>query len=106
MMHLLDTNTCVEFLRRGRSTPLAARLLARPAGSVVLCSVVIAELLYGAERSNDPPKVCGEVATFTAGYVSLPFDDAAAAHYAPLRHALASRGLRVYPISKLSRDNG
>jgi tRNA(fMet)-specific endonuclease VapC len=71
MTHLLDTNTCIEFLRWGLGSPVAARLAAQPPGEVV------AELLYGAERSNDPARVRGQVAAFTAGYDSLPSDDAA-----------------------------
>ena len=51
MTHLLDTNSCVDHLRRGLASNITAKLGAAVAGSVVLCSVVVAELLYGAHRS-------------------------------------------------------
>jgi tRNA(fMet)-specific endonuclease VapC len=97
MTHLLNTNTCVDFLRRGQGTLLAARLAARPKGDVVLCSVVVAELLYGAERSNNPAKPRSQVEAFLIEYVSLPFDDAAAARYATVRHALTFSGRVIGP---------
>jgi tRNA(fMet)-specific endonuclease VapC len=50
MIYLLDTNACVRHLR-GQCPLLSQRLQARLPGDVCLCSVVLAELLYGAERS-------------------------------------------------------
>jgi predicted nucleic acid-binding protein len=50
--HLLDTNSGVDHLRRGQSSQITAKLAAAVPGSVVLCSVVVAELLYGAHRSS------------------------------------------------------
>ena len=44
MKYLLDTNTCVEFLRKGQNTPVAGKLAAVNPGDVVLCSVVVADL--------------------------------------------------------------
>ena len=45
MSHLLDTNTCIDHLRKGPASKVASKLAAAPSGSVVLCSVVVAELL-------------------------------------------------------------
>ncbi len=42
MTHLLDTNSCVDHLRRGQASNVTAKLAAAPSGSVVLCSVVAA----------------------------------------------------------------
>jgi predicted nucleic acid-binding protein len=50
--YLLDTNSWVDHLRRGPNSKVTARLVAVPPGSVVLCSVVLGELLYGAYRSG------------------------------------------------------
>jgi tRNA(fMet)-specific endonuclease VapC len=97
MTYLLDTNTCVEFLRRGQGTPVAARIAAQPGGEVVLCSVVVAELLYGPERSNNPAKTRSQVEGFVLGYGSLPFDNASASRYATIRHALTTTGRNIGP---------
>ena len=51
MTHLLDTNCCVNHLRLGQASSVAAKLASAVPGSVVLCSVVVAELLYGAHWS-------------------------------------------------------
>ncbi|MEO0521265.1 MAG: PIN domain-containing protein [Cyanobacteria bacterium P01_A01_bin.116] len=55
MRYLLDTNVCVVYLN-GRSSSVRDRLLAPPAEEMAVCSVVKAELLYGAFRSNHPQR--------------------------------------------------
>jgi tRNA(fMet)-specific endonuclease VapC len=54
VIYLLDTNVCVSYLRGKNSAQIEARLDAATPGDVALCSVVKAELLYGAERSQQP----------------------------------------------------
>ena len=49
---LLDSNTCIRFLN-GRSASIEQKLVATKPLNVKLCSVVKAELLYGASRSNN-----------------------------------------------------
>ena len=56
MTYLLDTNTCVSYLRQGAASPVAARLAGVKPGEVVLCSVVVSELLFSALRSRDLAK--------------------------------------------------
>jgi predicted nucleic acid-binding protein len=46
--HLLDTNAFVDHLRRGPASRVTGKLLAAPPGTVYLCTVVLAELVYGA----------------------------------------------------------
>jgi len=48
---LLDTNACVRLLNE-RSSPLARKLSLVPRENVALCSIVKAELYYGAYRST------------------------------------------------------
>jgi tRNA(fMet)-specific endonuclease VapC len=95
--HLLDTNACVEYLRKGNKSPVAAHLAAAANGSVVLCSVVVGELRFGAHRSNNPLVVMQQVEAFCAQFKSLPFDDPAAAEYARIRADLTARGLLIGP---------
>ena len=97
MTHLLDTNSCVVYLRHGRASALATRLAGAPPGSIVLCSIVVAELLYGAERSVQRAKTLAQVRAFCHPFVSLPFDDIAAEEYAIIRAHLASQGMPIGP---------
>jgi tRNA(fMet)-specific endonuclease VapC len=94
---LLDTNTCVHFLRYGGKSPVSAHLAATSPGDAVLSSVVVGELLFGALRSRDVAKSLAEVRTFVAGFQSLPFDDQAAEHYASVRADLAAKGTPIGP---------
>jgi tRNA(fMet)-specific endonuclease VapC len=95
-MYILDTNACIEFLRHRDST--VARHLAgvRPA-EVALCSVVKAELYFGALRSARPEHSLRQLDQFFAGLVSLPFDDLAAEAYGSLRAQLDQQGTPIGP---------
>src|SRR4051812_33647626 len=94
MNYLLDTNVCVAHLR-GKNALVLQRFGQHPPADLVLCSVVVGELRYGAERGADPLKEHAKVDAFMAQFVSLPFDDAAAAIYGRIRHDLESRGLVI-----------
>lgn len=110
MNYLLDTNTCVHFLRHGAASPVAARLASVAPGDVVLCSVVVGELLFGALRSRDVAKNLAAVRTFAAGLRSLPLDDRAAEEYAKVRADLATKGTPIGPndllIAAIALANG
>lgn len=96
MKYLLDTNPCVVHLR-GKNQLLLQRFAQHPVADIALCSVVVGELHYGVERSANPARERVLVDTFTAQFVSLPLDDAAARIYARTRYDLETRGL---PISE------
>jgi predicted nucleic acid-binding protein len=51
MTYLLDTNTCIGWLRQNQPR-IVARIQAQAPTEIVLCSVVVAELLFGVERSD------------------------------------------------------
>ena len=69
MTHLLDTNTCIMYLRQtSAGTHVATRLANAVPGSVVLCSVVVAELLFGAYRSNQVVKNLQQTTAFCARF--------------------------------------
>ncbi|MGH7134394.1 MAG: type II toxin-antitoxin system VapC family toxin [Pirellulales bacterium] len=97
MTHLLDTNTCVNHLRLGQASNVSVRLAAAAPGDVVLCSVVVAELLYGAHRSAKKAKTLSEVRNFCGQFVSLAFDDPAAEQYGELRAHLDAAGTPIGP---------
>lgn len=96
MRYLLDTNTCIGVLN-GTSPALRRRQQATPASRIRLCSVVKAELLYGAEKSARPAQVKQKLIEFFARFKSMPFDDDAAEVYGELRAALGRAGQPIGP---------
>jgi len=94
MRYLLDTNVCVVYLN-GRSTWVRDRLLSTLTEDMVVCSVVKAELFYGALRSNNPTRTLERQQDFLGRFVSLPFGDEAAIACGQIRARLASAGTPI-----------
>jgi len=94
MTHLLDTNACIGYLR-AKNAKLRSRVDSSAPGDIALCTIVLAELLYGAAKSRDPVAEGAAVDAFAAPYACLPFDPAAAAEYARIRADLEARGLMI-----------
>jgi tRNA(fMet)-specific endonuclease VapC len=111
MVFLLDSNAWIGHLRQTSPT-VSNHLRQHPASDVTLCSVVIAELLYGAERSGagHRAKNLALVAGLRQQYVSLPFDDLAAEEYGKIRAHLAAQGTPIGPndlmIAAIALANG
>jgi tRNA(fMet)-specific endonuclease VapC len=76
MKYLLDTNTCINYLN-GRSENIRNQLELINPEEIVLCSVVKAELYYGALKSGKPTENLNKVHRFASYFISLPFDDLA-----------------------------
>ena len=91
MKWLLDTSVCVPLINRTDEST-AARLLDHAPGSVLLCSVVKAELYFGARNSTRVAENLLRVDRFCRAFESLPFDDEAAAHYGVIRSQLRREG--------------
>lgn len=108
MTWLLDTNACIRYLN-GRSQKLRGRLDASGPTQICVCSVVKAELFFGAALSKEPIKTLGHQRLFLSRFPSLPFDDAAAEHYADIRANLTRLGQLIGPndlmIAAICRAN-
>jgi len=96
MRYLLDTNTCIDYLRYPQS-PVRLRLAQHSPEEVALCTIVKAELYYGAYRSADPQANLQLLAQFFQPFVCLAYDDRSAEIYGSIRAALASQGLMIGP---------
>lgn len=94
MRYLLDTNVCVRYLN-GRSLAVRERLRATNVAEIAVCSVVKAELFYGAMRSNNSQVTLARQQQFLNLFVSLPFDDATALIYGQIRAQLAALGTLI-----------
>jgi len=96
MIYLLDSNTCIAYLN-GKAPAVLRRLNQTPSADVSVCSVVKAELYFGAKRSSNPQSERLKLDQFFAPYVSLPFDDRAADLYGDIRAHLVSLGNTIGP---------
>jgi tRNA(fMet)-specific endonuclease VapC len=94
MRYLLDTNPCIHFLN-GTSAILRRRIEAAPEDRLVVCSVVRAELFYGAAKSLNPTRTLEMQERFLACFPSIPFDDAAANIYGVIRAQLERMGTPI-----------
>jgi tRNA(fMet)-specific endonuclease VapC len=93
---LLDTNVCIAYLN-GRDRGVRDKLLALDPEAVSLCSVVKAELCYGARNSQHVDANMLRLQGFFAAFSSFPFDDVAAEHYGAVRAQLRRQGTLIGP---------
>lgn len=96
MKYLLDTNVCIRYLN-GRSENIRKKIASTASQDIVLCSVVKAELFYGAMKSCYPEKNLTKQRKFSDRFVSLPFDDRAAEAYSRVRAQLEKAGTPIGP---------
>ncbi|SRR6185295_14442126 len=96
MIYLPDTNACITLLRT-RNSPLIDRWRSVRPTDIVLCSVVVYELRYGAERSANPLDGHAKLALFLSPFTSLPFDDQCARKCAEIRAELERAGKVIGP---------
>jgi tRNA(fMet)-specific endonuclease VapC len=92
-LHLLDTTIWIA-LARGEPGPVA-RLRKLVPVQVATCSVVRAELMFGARKSRRVSENLEGFNRLLEPYQSLPFDDRAADYYGALRAALEASGTPI-----------
>jgi tRNA(fMet)-specific endonuclease VapC len=96
MSYLLDTNAWAQYLNR-RDSRVARQVERTEALEIQLCSVVKAELYFGAYKSPRRDANLALLAQVFAQFVSIPFDDAAADVYGQIRSYLERRGTPIGP---------
>jgi len=94
VIYLLDTNPCIRYLN-AKSDTVRRRIESAGDEQLVVCSVVKAELFFGAVKSISPEETSASQRQFLSRFVSLPFDDDAAETYAGIRADLESQGLPI-----------
>lgn len=111
MKYLLDSNTCIGWLRLSQPK-LVARIAAENPSNLVVCSIVVGELIFGAERSSPEYRDNNRqrVLQLRLQFASLPFDDLAAEEYGRIRAHLANQGTPIGPndllIAAIARSQG
>ena len=100
MKYLLDTNICV-FVIRQKSPLVLQRLRQHQAGDVGISTVSLAELRYGANKSNDPHRNNAALDAFLVPLEIVEFNAAAADEYGQIRSDLERRGQSIGPLDNL-----
>lgn len=96
MNYLLDTNACIQYLN-GISSSLRRKLESSQPEDIFLCTVVRAELFYGAIKSANALKNVKKLRHFLDRFISLPFDDQSAEVYGEIRTQLEKEGNVIGP---------
>lgn len=96
MPYLLDTNAWILYLKDPNSS-IRAKLAAISPQQVVTCSVVLSELLHGAEKYGNRLLRVSTIKSLLAPFPCLPFDEVDATYYATIRHDLELQGQIIGP---------
>lgn len=93
LRYMLDTNLCIRVLRD--RPPAVRERFNLEADGLCISSIVLMELLHGAEKSARVAHHRQAVEDFAARLDVLAFDVTAAAHAAEIRAELERRGERI-----------
>jgi tRNA(fMet)-specific endonuclease VapC len=110
--HLLDTNAFVDHLRKGTKSKVTAKMLVALPGTIYLCSIVLAELIFGAIRSGPVMEVRNRalISGLRSQFPTIPFDETAAEEYGKVRAHLTATGQLIGPndmlIAAIALANG
>lgn len=91
--YMLDTNICIHIIK---CRPLEALdKFNSNAGRICISSITLAELLHGAEKSNNFEKDRAVIEDFVSRLEVSPYDNKAASHYGNIRASLEEFGAPI-----------
>ena len=100
MKWLLDTNVCIAVIRQRPESALR-RLRGKQVGQVGLSTITLAELEFGAAKSQQPAKARAALREFLLPLEVVTFDEAAADAYGTVRAAMEKKGRPIGPLDTL-----
>ena len=100
MPFLLDTNVWVDYLN-GRYPAVVRQIQSRSPGELLLSSVVLAELRYGADRSRKRDWNHARIDILVRDVPVAGFDTEAARAFGRVRSSLEKRGLPIGPYDMM-----
>ncbi len=100
MKYLLDTNVCIDLIRRKGALALE-RIQALQVGDIGISTITLAELQHGVARSRDREQNQAAVLMFSAPLEILEFDRAAAEVYGDVRAQLETEGRSIGAMDTL-----
>lgn len=104
-MYLLDTNTCIYFMK-GTYPRLTEKLFSLDPSNLLISSVTVFELEYGAEKSKWGEKTRQQLALFLSPFTILPFDGSDALTAGRIRGILQRQGAPIGPYDVLIAAQG
>ena len=96
MKFYLDTNICIYFLK-GKYEIIRTRLLEKHPDDIKICSIVKAELFYGAEKSTKREENLKKIEEFLFPFEIIPFGEQESIAYARIRSKLEKDGKPIGP---------
>ncbi len=100
MKYLLDTNICIYIINK-RPVTVLDNIRSKHPDEISISSITIAELNYGAERSQNPHQNRIAILEFLIPFSLLDFDQRAASYYGIIREKLESKGTPIGPMDLL-----
>jgi len=100
LTHVLDTDICIEALRR-RSEPLLRRLREHSPDEIAVSVITEAELRFAAVNSSSPERNGAAAGAFLRPFAILPFVRDCVPIYTRLRSDLERAGLRIGALDML-----
>ena len=100
MKWLLDTNVCIAVIRQRPESALR-RLRGKQVGQVGLSTITLAELEFGAAKSQQPARARAALREFLLPLEVVPFNEAAADAYGTVRAAMEKKGRPIGPLDTL-----
>ncbi|MEA2082818.1 MAG: type II toxin-antitoxin system VapC family toxin [Thermodesulfobacteriota bacterium] len=99
-MYLLDSNVCIHLLNE-RHSEIERHFRSCSPAEIALCSIVKAELIFGARHSQRVEANLQRLKLFFGPLESLPFDDRCAEEYGQIRADLTRQGKLIGPNDML-----
>ena len=93
LKYLLDTNIVIHVIKQ--RPRIALDRFNREHGHMAVSSITLAEMIHGAEKSNDPSRNLAAVEDFCSRLVVLAYGEKAAWHYGSIRAALEKMGMTI-----------
>lgn len=99
-MWMLDTDICIALIKR-KPSEMIGRLKKHKPGDIVISSITLAELCFGASKSKQVEKNRTALDQFLVPLEVVAFDDVAAESYGRIRAALEINGTPIGPLDTL-----
>ena len=96
MNYYLDSNICIYFLK-GIYPSIKEKIVSTNPSTIKIPSIVKAELLYGAEKSQQKAKNLSTIKLFLEPFEIVPFDEECSLVYSKIRSAMELKGMVIGP---------
>ena len=100
MKAMLDTNICIYIIKKQPQSVLD-KLLASSTADIGISAITVAELRYGATKSEQSQRNHNALDEFLSSFEIAAFDQPATVTYGKIRTALEKKGRPVGPLDTL-----